>query len=149
MSPPSEDSASGSTGPPDRQTLRLLERHLSSDALVVETAFDPDPYEPQVLSGLLDEGRYPDSVNAARIDVRWFTTDDFSVHSVEDHEDADDWECRWDRHPNEHNTRLHFHEPPSATEITDLDLPSLHPLEVYATALTAIEQRIETLWSSH
>ena len=77
MSPPSEDSASGSTGPPDRQTLRLLERHLSSDALVVETAFDPDPYEPQVLSGLLDEGRYPDSVNAARIDVRWFTTDDF------------------------------------------------------------------------
>jgi len=22
--------------------------------------------------------------------------------------DGDNWECRWDRHPNPHNTRLHF-----------------------------------------
>ena len=44
MAPPTEDSAPGSTGPPDRQTLRLLERQLISDSLVAETAFDPDPY---------------------------------------------------------------------------------------------------------
>jgi hypothetical protein len=30
-------------------------------------------------------------------------------------------------------------------EITDLEFLSLHPLEVYSTVLTAIEQRIETL----
>lgn len=36
----------GSTGPPDRRTLRLLERHLASDSLVAETTFNPDPYEP-------------------------------------------------------------------------------------------------------
>jgi hypothetical protein len=41
---------------------------------------------------------------------------------------------------------VHFHEPPSGTEISDLELASLHPLEVYSTVLTAIEQRIETLW---
>jgi hypothetical protein len=82
----------------------------------------------------------------ARLDVRWFTTGDFSLHYVEEHESGEHWECRWDRHPNPHNSRVHFHEPPSGTEISDLELASLHPLEVYSTVLTAIEQRIETLW---
>jgi len=148
MSQPPEDPTAHETGPSDRQTLRLLERHLSSDSLIAETAFDPDAYEPRLLRGLVDTGRYPGAVTTARLDVRWFTTGDFSIHYVEEHEDGDRWECRWDRHPNAHNTRLHFHEPPSAIEIIDLELPSLHPLEVYATVLTAVEQRIETLWSS-
>ncbi|WP_135820876.1 hypothetical protein [Halostella litorea] len=148
MNPPPEDKAPRSTGPPDRQTLLLLERHLVSDSLVAETAFDPDSYEPRLLRGLLEAGRYPDSVTAARLDIRWFTTGDFSVHYVEEHESGERWECRWDRHPNTHNTRLHFHEPPSTTETTDLELLSLHPLEVYSTVCTAIEQRIETLWSA-
>ena len=148
MSQPPEDSGSDSTGPPDRQTLRLLERHLASDSLVTETAFNPDSYEPRLLQALLDTGRYPNSVTAARLDIRWFTTGDFSVHYVEEYDEGNEWECRWDRHPNTHNTRLHFHEPPSATEITHLELPSLHPLEIYSTVLAAVEQRLETLWSS-
>ncbi|WP_276248622.1 hypothetical protein [Haladaptatus sp. YSMS36] len=143
MSFPSDDSAS----PPDRQTLRLLERHLSADPLVAGTAFDPDSYELRLLHVRFDAGHYPDSIAAARLDIRWFSTGDFSYHYVEDHEDGDRWECRWDRHPNTHNRRLHFHEPPDALEITDLELPSLHPLEVYSTVLTAIERHIEMLWS--
>lgn len=144
MSQPPRDS----TGPPDRQTVRLLERHLGSDPLVAETAFEPDSYEPQRLRALLDAGRYPDDVTAARIDIRWFTTGDFSFHYVEDHDSGASWECRWDRHPNEHNSRLHFHEPPTASTVTDLDLDlaSLHPLDVYSTVLTAVEQRIESVW---
>lgn len=148
MSQPPGDSWSDSTGPPDRQTLRLLERHLGSDSLVAETAFDPDPYEPRLLHALLDAGRYPESIPAARLDIRWFTTGDFSIHYVEEHDDGEQWECRWDRHPNTHNTRLHFHQPPTAAEITDLSLMSLHPLEVYSTVLTAVEQRLETLWKN-
>jgi len=148
MSQSPEDPTAHETGPSDRQTLRLLERHLSSDSLVAETAFDPDTYEPRLLRGLVDAGRYPGAVTTARLDVRWFTTGDFSIHYVEEHEDGDRWECRWDRHPNAHNARLHFHEPPSAIESIDLELSSLHPLEVYSTVLTAVEQRIETLWSS-
>lgn len=148
MSQPPEDSVPDSTGPPDQQTLRLLERHLTSDALVAETAFDPDSYEPRLLQAQLDTGRYPNSVTAVRLDIRWFTTGDFSIHYVEEHDQADQWECRWDRHPNTHNARLHFHQPPTATEITDLELSSLHPLEVYSTVFTAIEQRLESLWSS-
>jgi len=147
MSPPSDDPAAGSAGPPDRQTLQLLERHLASDSLVAETTFDPDAYEPRLLRASLDAGQYPESITAARLDVRWFTTDDFSFHYVEQHGDGDRWECRWDRHPSSHDARLHFHQPPSAAEVTDLSLPSLHPLEVYSTVLTAVDQRIETLWS--
>ena len=148
MSDPPEDSAPESTGPPDRQTLRLLERHLASDSLVVETAFDPDAYEPRLLRALLDTGRYPESITTVRLDIRWFTTGDFSIHYVEERGDERQRECRWDRHPNTHSSRLHFHRPPDAVEITDLTLPSLHPLEVYSTVLTAVEQHLETLWSA-
>lgn len=145
MSPPSDELDSGSTGPPDRQTLRLLERQLTSDPLVAETAFEPDSYEPQLLRVLLDAGRYPDAVTAARIDIRWFTTADFSIHYVETRGE-DQWECRWDRHPNTHNTRLHFHEPPTGADVSDLDFSSLHPLDVYSTVFEALDRRIESLW---
>jgi hypothetical protein len=113
--------------------------------LVAETVFDPDPYEPRLLRAVLDTGRYPDSVTTARIDVRWFTTDDFSIHYLETRE-TDRWECRWDRHPNTHNARLHFHEPPTGAVVSNLELSSLHPLEVYSTVFEALEQRIESLW---
>ncbi|NGM68884.1 hypothetical protein G6M89_07640 [Natronolimnobius sp. AArcel1] len=147
MTPSDSESPPDSTGPPDRQTLQLLERQLASDPLVSTTAFDPDSYEPRLLSASLERDRYPESIPAARVDIRWFTTADFTVHYIEAHDDGSQWECRWDRHPNTHNSRLHFHQPPTATQVTDLDLPSLHPLEVYSTVLTAIEQRLETVWS--
>ncbi|WP_082256443.1 hypothetical protein [Haloferax sp. ATB1] len=148
MGTPPEDPEPNSTGPPDRQTLRLLERHLASDSFVVETEFDPDSYEPRLLHALLDAGRYPESIETARLDIRWFTTGDFSIHYVEAHDDGSQWECRWDQHPNTHNARVHFHQPPDAAEVTGLSLSSLHPLEVYSTVLTAVDQRLETLWST-
>lgn len=145
MSPPTEDSGTDSTGPPDRQTLRLLERQLASDSLVAETVFEPDPYEPRLLRAVLASEQYPASVTETRVDIRWFRTDDFSIHYLESR-DGDLWECRWDRHPNTHNTRLHFHEPPTGNDITDLEFASLHPLDVYSTVFDAVEQRIESLW---
>ena len=145
MGSPTENSGSDSTGPPDRQTLRLLERQLASDSLIAETVFDPDPYEPRLLRALLDTGRYPESVTEVRVDIRWFTTDDFSIHYLESR-DGDQWECRWDRHPNTHNPRLHFHEPSTGNDIIYLEFSSLHPLDVYSTVFDAVEQRIEFLW---
>lgn len=147
MSPPPGDAWPDSTGPPDRQTLRLLERHFASDALIAETEFEPDPYEPRVLHAHLDAERYPESIPIAQLDIRWFTTGDFSLHYVEGHTNGNQWECRWDRHPNPHNTRLHFHQPPTAAETIDLTLDSLHPLEVYSLVFSAVEQRLESLWS--
>jgi hypothetical protein len=147
MGPPDSDSP-GSTGPPDRQTLRLLERHLSSESLVEETAFEPETHEPRLLRVVLDAGQYPESTASVRLDIRWFTTSDFSFHYIETAVDGSQWECRWDRHPNTHNSRLHFHQPPDAATIGDLSLASLHPLSVYATVLGAVEQRLEQVWST-
>jgi hypothetical protein len=127
--------------------LRLLERQLSADPLVAAVQFEPDAYEPRRLHASLATEQYPSSVTAARIDIRWFTTDDFSVHYLEDRSDGQ-WECRWDRHPNAHNTRVHFHEPPTGAEVSNLELSSRHPLEIYSTVFEAIEQRIESLWSA-
>lgn len=146
MAPSPGDSPPGSTGPPDRQTLRLLERHFANDTLVLDTTIEPNPHELRTLQAWFDPNQYPDSIESVRLDVRWYASGDFSLHYVEDHRDGTQWECRWDRHPNEHNERLHFHHPPDATQVTDLSLPSVHPLEVYSTVMTAIERRIERLW---
>ncbi len=135
------------TGPPDRQTLRQIERQLTTDPLITETAYHPDSYTPSMLQCVFAIDRYPETVTEARVDVRWFTTGDFSFHYMEQHDDGDRWECRWDRHPNAHNQRLHFHQPPTAVECTDLSLASTHPLDVYSTVLSALEQRIKTLWN--
>jgi hypothetical protein len=147
MGSPPEGSGPGATEPPDRQTLQLLARHLRSDALVAAVSFDPDAYEPRVLSASIAAEQYPDSVVAARLDIRWFTTGDFSFHYVESHQDDSQWECRWVRRPNPPAARVHFHQPPTATATTDLSLSSCHPLDVYSTVLDAIERRIETLWA--
>jgi len=143
---PSDADEPASTGPPDRQTLRLLERHLTGESLVAETAFEPRTHEPRLLGVVLDAGQYPESTASVRVDVRWFTTGDFSFHYIETQRDGSQWECRWDRHPNAHNSRLHFHQPPDAMTSTDLSLSSLHPLSVSATVLAAIEGRVEELW---
>lgn len=146
MSPPEDGSLPGSTGPPDRQILRLLETHLASDPLVDDTAFQPNHSEPRSLQVRLDEERYPSAVSSARIDVRWFESGDFSFHYVERQADGGRWECRWDRYPSGHSARSHFHRPPDASEVEDLTLPSQHPLEVYSTVLDAVEQRVEQTW---
>jgi len=143
-----DSDASASTGPPDRQTLRLLERQLARESLVAETAFEPRTHEPRLLGVVLDAGQYPESTVRVRVHVRWFATGDFSFHYLETQRDGSQWECRWDRHPNAHNARLHFHQPPDATGVTDLSLSSVHPLSVSATVVAAIEQRVEELWST-
>ena len=147
MSPPA-GTPPASTGPPDRQTLRLLERILADEPIVATTAFEPDSYEPTLLRALVDADRYPSAVAAAQLDIRWYASGDFSIHYLETTAaDDHDWECRWDRHPNPHNTRLHFHQPPDGDETEDLSLPSLHPLDVMSTVLAAVEERITQHWS--
>jgi hypothetical protein len=143
---PSPSNEPPSTGPPDRQTLRLVESLLTDEPIVATTEFEPDSYEPRTLHALCEESRYPATVETARLDVRWFTSDDFSLHYVETMA-ADQWECRWDRHPNPHNARFHFHQPPNGDDIVDLTWSSLHPIDVLSAVIAAIEQRTDQHWS--
>ena len=143
---PSPSGEPPSTGPPDRQTLRLVESILIDEPLIATTEYEPDSYEPRILHALCEESRYPATVETARLDIRWFTSGDFSLYYVETMA-ADRWECRWDRHSNPHNARLHFHQPMGGDEIIDLTWTSLHPIDVLSTVIAAIDQRIDHHWS--
>ena len=134
-----------STGPPDRQTLRLVETLLADEPLIATTEYEPDSYEPRILHALCEQNRYPATVESARLDIRWFASGDFSLHYIETM-DVDRWKCRWDRHTNPHNARLHFHQPPDGDDIINLTWTSLHPIDVLSTVIAAIEQRIDQHW---
>jgi hypothetical protein len=88
---------------------------------------------------------YPDEVSA-RFEVRWYRNDDFNVHYQEERQNST-WKCRWDRHPNAHNSRDHFHPPPSAsrTDANDAQWPGGHR-DVIRLVLDRLAERIETLW---
>lgn len=54
---------------------------------------------------------YPADVVRVYFDIRWYTNDDLDIHYHEEWVD-DQWDRRWDRHPNPHNSREHYHLPP-------------------------------------
>lgn len=45
---------------------------------------------------------YPNGAST-RFEIRWYRNDDFTVHYQEEWRDGV-WKCRWDRHPNAHNS---------------------------------------------
>jgi hypothetical protein len=92
----------------------------------------------------LSDEYYPGDVSA-RFEIRWYRNDDFNIHYQEEHQDGT-WKCRWDRHPNVHNSRAHFHPPPAAqTAGEDASWPEDHR-DVVALVLREVEARIRALW---
>jgi len=88
---------------------------------------------------------YPVGVSA-RFEIRWYQNEDFNFHYQEIHQDGV-WKCRWDRHPNTHNSRGHFHPPPTASRIDaeDAQWPIDHR-DVCQIILEYVRKRIEGLW---
>jgi hypothetical protein len=102
----------------------------------VDATFDPD--------------QYPDGIQAARLEVQWYTNGDYNLHYIETHSSGEEWQCRWDRHPNPHTSRTHFHPPPAARSRDAVpDSPSdRHPSAMFARTLANVRGRIETLWNT-
>lgn len=91
-------------------------------------------------------GYFPVAVEQAYLRVRWYENDDFNVHYSEQYADGEHWECRWDRHPNSHNARDHFHPPPDAqTPGRDERYPT-DWRNVLANVLTELDARIQAFW---
>jgi len=139
--PPVDDGAS--PAPIDRAVLASLRSRLVG-ARPFESAAVLDDGNTHLRADLSSE-YYPDDV-AARLEIRWYRNDDFAVHYRESHPTRT-WECRWDRHPNTHNARAHFHPPPTANraDAADAAWPSDHR-EVGRLVLDRIEDRIDALW---
>ncbi|WP_247730673.1 hypothetical protein [Halovivax limisalsi] len=143
MTPPTGDG--GGPAPIDRPILEFLETRLRATDQVAEAAVT-DASGHLELRVTLASSYYPESVAAANLNVRWYTNDDFSVHYRESHADHT-WECRWDRHPNSHNTRDRFHPPPDAsTPGDDASWPIDHR-DVLRLILDEVETRLPELRS--
>ncbi|QKY18903.1 hypothetical protein B4589_000405 [Halolamina sp. CBA1230] len=143
MAPPTDDG--GSPAPIDRPVLEFVQTRLQATRQI-SGATVTDASGHLVLQVDMSQSYYPDAVDDAQLTVRWYTNDDFKINYRERHTDHA-WECRWDRHPNPHNTRNHFHPPPAAsTPGEDTSWPTDHR-DVVALVLDEIEERIATLWS--
>jgi len=141
---PSDDGAS--PAPIDRSVLeRLRSRFIGSRMFeYAELIEEGNLY----LRVELSDEYYPGEV-AARFEIRWYRNDDFNLHYQEEHPDRT-WKCRWDRHPNTHNSRDHFHPPPAASRLDaeDAHWPPDHR-EVSRLIFDQLEERIETLWEQY
>lgn len=134
------------TGPIDSEILDRIAAHLSRSARFDDVQSRP-PYAPNAVVADYDLGYFPGGVTRASLRIRWFETDDFNIHYTEYYQTGNSWECRWDRHSNDHNTREHFHPPPDAlTPGEDDDYPDEWP-DVLATVLADLDERIEAFWN--
>lgn len=129
----------------DVPTLQTLAQRASTHSLAEDWAFDPSSLSPRLLQIHLDADRFPSDVTVVRIDVRWFTTGDYSFHYVEEHHEGDDrFQCRWDQHPKTTAPRTHFHPPPNAGRAEPSSL-NPHHLEVLFTVLDWVSDRVVQL----
>jgi len=135
-----------STGPIDGEILDRIAAHLARSARFNDVHSRP-PYAPNAVVADYDLGYFPGGVTRASLRIRWFETDDFSIHYAEQYHSGDSWECRWDRHPNDHNAREHFHPPPDAsTPGEDREYPA-EWRDVLAMVLTRLDDRITAFWN--
>ena len=142
MAPPTGDG--GSPAPIDRPILEFIQTRLQATRQVSQATITYTSGHLK-LTVIFAPAYYPASVGDARLSVRWYTNDDFKLHYREEHADHA-WECRWDRHPNPHNTRDHFHPPPTAATPGEDTTWSVDHRDVVAFVLNEIEDRIATLW---
>ncbi len=138
------------TDPPSRRPIdmELLDRiaaHLARSNRFDDVQTRPE-YAPNAVIADYDLGYFPGGVTRAYLQIRWFETNDFSIQYSEQYQTDNEWECRWNRHPNDHNTREHFHPPPDAlTPGEDVDYP-IDWRDVLATILTDLDDRIKAFW---
>jgi hypothetical protein len=130
--------------PIDRPILEFLQTRLRATNHVAHAVIaEVNSY--LELHVIFTASYFPATVDEAQLTVRWYTNDDFKLHYREVHLDHV-WKCRWDRHPNPHNTRDHFHPPLAATTPgDDASWPDDHR-DVVAFVLNEIEDRIVELW---
>ncbi|GAA0253361.1 hypothetical protein GCM10009000_082370 [Halobacterium noricense] len=133
------------TGPLDEDVLRAIRGRLLQDDRFTHVTFEPSSNRVRNLGAEYDRSLFPDHIQSARLDIRWYIGGDFSVHYCEEWQDGTQWECRWDRHPKPVG-RTHFHPSPNAGQATAADFPSDYR-DVLSIVLAYVAERIETLWS--
>lgn len=133
------------SAPVDFALLRTIHSRLRGTERFREAELRPE-YAPNSIVLRYDLGYFPQEVEDAFLQVRWYTNDDFNVHYEERYTDCDVWKCRWDRHPNEHNTREHFHPPPDASTPGQDTAFSEDWRDMLSYVLGEIDEHIQVFW---
>ncbi|WP_254544602.1 hypothetical protein [Halomarina pelagica] len=131
----------------NEELMRLIGTRLGGHDFIDRVDKFPSEKPDRIVATFVDV-LYPTQVSAAWLELRLRLNDDCNIIYIEDW-DGTRWECRWDRHDNDHNAREHFHPPPTVTTATatDIDLPD-DPNRAVETALRFVEDRIHDLWQS-
>jgi hypothetical protein len=143
--PGDDENVAETVGGIDTEILEQIGQHLERSQRFSEVMFQPD-YAPSSVVAEYDMGYFPAAIDRAYLQIRWYETDDFSVHYSEQYTDGDQWECRWDRHPNSHNTRSHFHPPPDAMTPGDDAAYASGWRDVLSNVLEDLDDRIQAFW---
>lgn len=140
------DDGSPAFGGVDSEILDRISAHLARSARFDDIETRPS-YAPNAVVAEYDLGYFPGRVTRAYLQIRWFETDDFNIHYSEQYRSGNSWECRWDRHPNDHNTREHFHPPPDVSTPGEDETYPDEWRDVLATVLTHLDDRINAFWN--
>lgn len=121
-------------GTVDRPILQAIERRLQTVAFIGRTDLGLQRGT-ATLTATLDLAYLPADVETAYFDIRWYTSDDFSIHYQEEWTD-DDWRRRWDRHPYDPpSLEEHYHPPPDAGTPPDPEMYPQHHFDVLSDVL--------------
>jgi hypothetical protein len=140
-----DDATPPDTGPIDTEILDRIAARLAGGERFSGVRSQP-PAAPNSVLAEYDTGYFPSGVTRAYLRIRWFETNDFSIHYSEQYRDSDSWECRWDRHPNDHNSRAHFHPPPGAATPGEEADYARDWRDVLVRVLPLLDERIEAFW---
>jgi hypothetical protein len=139
------EGGSRDAAPVDFDVLDDMGTYLASSDRFEAVEWRPE-YAPESLVCVYDTGYYPTTVEAAFLQITWYKNDDFTIHYQETWTAGEERTCRWDRHPNDHNTRDHYHPLPNASTPGDDRSYSGNWKDVLASVLAAIDGRIEAFW---
>ncbi|NHN47986.1 hypothetical protein G9464_10300 [Halostella sp. JP-L12] len=129
----------------DIDVLERIGRRLKGSSRIAAVAYHPE-YAPNSVITDYEMGYFPAAVERAYLRIRWFETDDFCIHYSEQYDSGESWDCRWDRHPNDHNTRGHFHPPPEAGAPANDAEYSEDWRDVLARVLRDLDERVQAFW---
>ena len=131
--------------PVDFDLLDDMRRYLSKSERFESVEWRPE-YAPDSLVCRYDGGWFPAAVDEAYLQITWFKNDDFNVHYQENWSNGAEKKSRWDRHPNDHNTRDHYHPLPNAATPGRDESFSSNWKDVVARVLSEVDTRIEAFW---
>lgn len=142
---PEGASESSRSAPVDYDIVDRIGHRLEASDRFEAVDFRP-AYAPNSAVVDYDLGYFPRNVERAYLRIRWYENDDFTIHYSEQYENGDNWECRWDRHPNSHNSRDHLHPPPDAETPGEDRSFAADWRDVLAEALAELDTHVERLW---